>query len=65
MSPLLMSVIVFACVFGGAVIGIFLRNRLPEHHLSGDTCRQAGNRSDWDHRSSCTGLADRLGKQHF
>ena len=32
-----MSVIVFACVFGGAVIGIFLRNRLPEHHLSGDT----------------------------
>ena len=37
MSPLSMSVIVFACVFGGAVIGIFLRNRLPEHHLSGDT----------------------------
>jgi hypothetical protein len=32
-----MSVIVFACVFGGAVIGIFLRNRLPDHHLSGDT----------------------------
>jgi hypothetical protein len=32
-----MSVIVFACVFGGALVGIFLRNRLPEHHLSGDT----------------------------
>ena len=32
-----MSAIVFACVFGGTVIGIFLRNRLPEHHLSGDT----------------------------
>src|SRR5580698_3402007 len=32
-----MSVIVFACVLGGAVFGIFLRNRLPEHHLSAAT----------------------------
>ena len=32
-----MSVIVFACVLGGMFLGIFLRNRLPEHHLSGDT----------------------------
>ncbi len=32
-----MSVMVFACVFGGTFIGRFLRNRLPEHHLSGDT----------------------------
>jgi hypothetical protein len=30
-----MSVIVFACVLGGAIFGIFLRNKLPEHHLSG------------------------------
>ena len=37
MSPLLMSVIVFACVLGGVVFGMFLHNRLPEHHLSGDT----------------------------
>ncbi len=37
MSPLLMSAIVFACVLGGAVSGIFLRNTLPEHHLSGAT----------------------------
>ena len=37
MSPLLMSVIVFGCVLGGVVLGMFLRNRLPEHHLSGDT----------------------------
>jgi hypothetical protein len=36
-SPLSMSVIVFACVLGGAVFGIFLRNTLPEHHLSGST----------------------------
>jgi hypothetical protein len=32
-----MSVIVLACVFGGTSIGMFLRNRLPEHHLSGST----------------------------
>ena len=37
LSPLLMSVIVFACVLGGMVLGMFLRNRLPKHHLSGDT----------------------------
>jgi hypothetical protein len=29
-----MSVIVFACVLGGAFLGMFLRNRLPEHHLT-------------------------------
>jgi Protein of unknown function (DUF3149) len=28
-----MSVIVFACVLGGAFLGMFLRNMLPEHHL--------------------------------
>jgi hypothetical protein len=32
-----MSVFVFACVFGGTIFGIFLRNTLPEHHLSGAT----------------------------
>ena len=32
-----MSVFVFACVFGGAIVGIFLRSKLPEHHLSGAT----------------------------
>ena len=34
MSPLLMSVIVFACVLGGAFLGMFLRNMLPANHLS-------------------------------
>ncbi len=34
MSPLLMSMIVFACVLAGAFLGIFLRNTLPKHHLS-------------------------------
>src|ERR1022692_4809473 len=37
MSPILLSVITFVCVFGGAFLGMFLRKRLPGHHLSGDT----------------------------
>ena len=32
-----MSVIVFACVLGGALFGAFLRGRLPKQHLGGDT----------------------------
>jgi hypothetical protein len=36
-SPLLMSAFVFVCVLGGAFLGMFLRNRLPKHHLSGET----------------------------
>ncbi len=35
MSPLLVSVIVFACVYGGARLGIALR--VPEHHRDGDS----------------------------
>ena len=37
MSPLLVSVIVFACVLAGAFVGMFLRNTLPKHHLSAAT----------------------------
>ncbi len=37
MSPLAISMIVFGCVFGGALVGMFLRARLPEHHLSTET----------------------------
>jgi Protein of unknown function (DUF4239) len=36
-SPLLMSVIAFGCVLGGTFLGVFVRNRLPKHHLSGET----------------------------
>ena len=32
-----MSVIVFVCVLAGAFFGMFLRNTLPEHHLSDAT----------------------------
>jgi hypothetical protein len=31
-----MSWIAFACIFGGTLLGMFLRKKLPEHHLSAD-----------------------------
>jgi hypothetical protein len=37
MSPITTSLIVCACVFGGAVLGMFLRRVLPEHHLNADS----------------------------
>jgi hypothetical protein len=37
MSSITMSLIVFACVFGGAMVGMLLRTFLPQHHLSGDS----------------------------
>jgi hypothetical protein len=37
MSPLSMSLIVFTCVFGGALAGIGLRAHLPEHHRSAES----------------------------
>lgn len=37
MSPALIGLIVFVCVFGGALAGMALRSVLPEHHLSDAT----------------------------
>jgi Protein of unknown function (DUF4239) len=37
MSPLAVSGIVFAIVFAGALFGLLVRRRLPEHHLSAET----------------------------
>jgi hypothetical protein len=37
MSAMTISVVVFACVFGGALLGMLLRAILPEHHLSSDS----------------------------
>lgn len=34
MSTITISVIVFVCLFGGALLGVFLRGVLPEEHLS-------------------------------
>ncbi len=37
MNSVTLSLFSFACVFGGAVVGMFLRTILPEAHLSGDS----------------------------
>jgi hypothetical protein len=37
MSAVTIAVIAFVCIFGGALIGMLLRNNLPDHHLSGDS----------------------------
>ena len=37
MSAMTISVVVFACVFGGALLGMLLRAMLPQHHLSSDS----------------------------
>jgi len=37
MSSITTSAIAFACVFGGALLGMLLRSLLPEHHLDPDS----------------------------
>jgi hypothetical protein len=37
MSSITISLIVFACVFGGALFGMLLRGSLPQQHLSADS----------------------------
>lgn len=37
MTPIEISFVVFACVFGGALAGMYLRSILPEHHLSAES----------------------------
>jgi hypothetical protein len=39
MSPVWVGLIAFACLFGTAVIGTFVRSWLPEHHQSSDSQR--------------------------
>jgi hypothetical protein len=36
-SPLSISLVVFASVFGAALLGMFLRATLPDHHLNVDS----------------------------
>jgi hypothetical protein len=33
----MISVFAFVCILGGTFLGMFLRKKLPEHHLTGDT----------------------------
>src|SRR5262247_3728604 len=37
MSALATGGVVFACVFGGALLGLFLRSALPDHHRSSES----------------------------
>ena len=37
MSELAIALIVFSCIFGSALLGLFLRGMLPEHHLSSES----------------------------
>jgi hypothetical protein len=36
-SPLAISLIAFGCIFGGMLLGMFLRGVIPEHHLSDES----------------------------
>src|SRR5262245_50319350 len=37
MSASVIGLIVFMCVFGGALVGVYLRRVLPEHHRSAES----------------------------
>ncbi len=37
MNPILIGVVVFLCTFGGSLLGLWLRSRLPAHHLNDAT----------------------------
>jgi len=37
LSPITISVVVFGCVFGGGLLGIFLHSLLPNEHLDSDS----------------------------
>jgi hypothetical protein len=37
MNSILIGIVVFACVFGGAIVGTLLHARLPESHLDGNS----------------------------
>jgi len=37
MSAIIISIIAFACFFGGGLAGMWLRGKVPEHHLADDS----------------------------
>lgn len=37
MNPFAVASLAFVCVFGGALVGLFLRSVLPDHHLSSES----------------------------
>ena len=58
------SLIVFACVFGGALVGFLLRGKLPAHHLgSNQGCRYARDGTAGDDGRLGAQPPDRLGRR--
>src|SRR6516162_8030731 len=47
MSPLTISTVVFACVFGSGLLGVFLHRLLPDQHLSPETKEVVRLGWDW------------------
>src|SRR5215469_5044414 len=37
MNPIQVSTIIFLCIFGSALLGMWLKGLLPQHHLNDDT----------------------------
>ena len=37
MNPVSISLIAFGCIFGGTLLGMYLRTALPEHHLNDES----------------------------
>jgi len=37
LNSTMVSLLAFACTFGAALVGIFIRDRLPTHHVEGDS----------------------------
>ncbi|MBV8773701.1 MAG: hypothetical protein JO166_15445 [Deltaproteobacteria bacterium] len=37
MNPIEVSAIIIGCIFGDALLGIWLHNVIPEHHLNADS----------------------------
>ena len=37
MNPTVIGLVVFTCTLGGALLGMWLRKALPEHHLNGES----------------------------
>ena len=37
MNPTIVGLIVFTCTFGGALLGMWLRTTLPEHHCDAES----------------------------
>src|ERR1700694_4409803 len=62
MNDLLLSLLVFALIFGGALVGVVVRPLLSEEHLHPDSkgrCKN-GNGPHWHLSRTCAGPVDRV-----